>query len=73
VKSMRTEALPKFRSHIADIDAWALPSACRMRSWVREVLCGIHGHDLLLHFDRGRRICLRCVTCGHETLGWSTK
>ena len=40
---------------------------------VRIVLCALHGHDRLLHFDRDHRVCLRCVNCGHETPGWSTK
>jgi hypothetical protein len=40
---------------------------------VRIALCALHGHDLLLHFERGRRVCLRCVNCGHETPGWSAR
>ena len=40
---------------------------------VRIAFCALHGHDLLLHFERGRRVCLRCVNCGHETPGWSTR
>jgi hypothetical protein len=41
-----------------------------VRRRVREALCGIHSHDLLLHYECGR-ICLRCVDCGYETNGWS--
>jgi hypothetical protein len=41
-----------------------------IRRRVREVACAIHGHDLLLHYERGR-VCLRCVDCGYETNGWS--
>src|SRR5687767_15148955 len=37
---------------------------------VRQVICGIHGHDTLLQFERDR-ICLKCVSCGHETPGWA--
>jgi hypothetical protein len=35
----------------------------------RQFLCGLSGHDSLLHFQRGR-ISLVCVLCGHETPGW---
>jgi hypothetical protein len=41
-----------------------------IRRRVREAACAIHGHDLMLHYERGR-VCLRCVDCGHETNGWS--
>jgi hypothetical protein len=36
---------------------------------MRQMLCGLHGHDTLLHFEQGR-MSLRCVSCGHETPGW---
>jgi hypothetical protein len=36
---------------------------------VRQVFCGLHGHDTLLHFEQDR-MSLRCVSCGHETPGW---
>jgi hypothetical protein len=36
---------------------------------VRQMFCGLHGHDTLLHFEQ-ERMSLRCVTCGHETPGW---
>jgi len=35
----------------------------------RQLLCGIGGHDSLMHFERGR-LSLVCVSCGHETPGW---
>ena len=42
-----------------------------MRAMVmlRQALCGVRGHDTLLHFE-GERMALRCVSCGHETPGW---
>jgi hypothetical protein len=40
---------------------------------VRELLCALHGHELMLHVERGHRIYLRCAMCGHETPGWETK
>ena len=36
---------------------------------VRQIVCGLHGHDSLLQFERDRMY-LRCVSCGHETPGW---
>ena len=37
---------------------------------VRQVFCGLHGHDNLLQFEQDRMF-LKCVSCGHETPGWS--
>ena len=36
---------------------------------LRQAVCGLHGHDSLLHFEHDR-ILLRCTSCGHETPGW---
>lgn len=38
---------------------------------VRQMLCGLGGHDALLHFE-GRRVMMRCASCGHDTPGWET-
>jgi hypothetical protein len=37
---------------------------------MRQCYCGLHGHDSLLQFDKNR-ISLRCVSCGHESPGWT--
>jgi hypothetical protein len=37
---------------------------------LRQAFCGIHGHDVLLQFERDRMF-LKCVSCGHETPGWA--
>jgi hypothetical protein len=37
--------------------------------WMRQVFCGLHGHDNLMQFSRDR-VFLKCVTCGHESPGW---
>lgn len=37
---------------------------------VRQFICGLHGHDALLHFDH-RHVSLVCVLCGHESTGWN--
>jgi hypothetical protein len=36
---------------------------------VRQFLCGLQGHDALLHFEHGR-LSLQCSSCGYETPGW---
>jgi hypothetical protein len=38
-------------------------------TYVRHRLCGLKGHDLLLHFER-RRLCLQCADCGWQSPGW---
>jgi hypothetical protein len=37
---------------------------------VRQCLCAIRGHDVLLHFER-RRLSLQCGTCGWNSPGWT--
>lgn len=39
---------------------------------MRQMMCGLSGHDALLHFETGR-MSMRCTTCGHETPGWDLK
>src|SRR5262245_44731565 len=34
-----------------------------------QVICGLHGHDSVLHFET-HRVMMRCTSCGHETPGW---
>jgi hypothetical protein len=41
----------------------------RLAGRVRQMLCGLHGHDAMLQFEQ-ERMFLRCVSCGHETAGW---
>jgi hypothetical protein len=41
----------------------------RVRGRVREVFCGLHGHDSYLQFQHDRMF-LKCVSCGHESPGW---
>jgi hypothetical protein len=65
---MNTYALPKPESPHAAISVWSGDYICAR---IHEAFCALHGHDLMLNFEYGR-ICLRCVTCGHETPGWST-
>ena len=32
-------------------------------------VCGLHGHDAVLHFE-GNRVMMRCTSCGYDTPGW---
>lgn len=40
-----------------------------MLAWLRRLLCGLRGHDVLPQFEPDRMF-LRCVSCGHESPGW---
>jgi hypothetical protein len=37
----------------------------RLGQW----FCGLRGHDSVLHFE-GKRVMMRCTSCGHDTPGW---
>jgi hypothetical protein len=41
----------------------------RLVLWLRQFMCGLHGHDSVLHFERNR-VLLRCTSCGHDSPGW---
>ena len=34
-----------------------------------QLFCGLRGHDSVLHFE-GKRVMMRCTSCGHDTPGW---
>ena len=34
-----------------------------------QLMCGLKGHDSVLHFE-GKRVMMRCTSCGHDTPGW---
>ena len=36
---------------------------------LRQLLCGLRGHDRLTHFE-GNRVMLRCSNCKHDTPVW---
>ena len=42
----------------------------RMFDSLRQMFCGLHGHDALLHFEH-QRISLRCASCGHDIYDFS--
>ena len=39
---------------------------------LRQLFCALHGHDALLHFEKGR-LSLLCHSCGYETPGWDLR
>jgi hypothetical protein len=43
--------------------------AARLAVRFGQVLCGLQGHDSVLHFE-GNRVMMRCTSCGHDTPGW---
>ena len=43
--------------------------AATMFDRVRQMFCGLHGHDSLLQFKQDRMF-LKCFSCGHESPGW---
>ena len=44
----------------------------RAADQLRQFICGLHGHDTLLHFEQGR-MSLQCTSCGYETRGWDLR
>ena len=45
------------------------PIVARAMTRVGQLLCGIRGHDAMLHVE-GKRLMMRCTSCGHDTPGW---
>jgi hypothetical protein len=41
----------------------------RLAGRVGQFLCGMRGHDSVLHFE-GNRVMMRCTSCGHDSPGW---
>src|SRR5213593_1523009 len=52
-----------------DDDGEDVGIGARVKIWLREAYCGLHGHDNLLHFEKDR-MSLQCASCGHQTPGW---
>lgn len=41
----------------------------RVLTRIRQSLCGLRGHEEVRHFE-GKRVMMRCTSCGHDTPGW---
>jgi hypothetical protein len=48
---------------------WLRRWFARLELRMRQFLCGLHGHDALLHFEDGR-MSLLCASCKYDTPGW---
>jgi hypothetical protein len=53
----------------ANPEAAAASVMSRVASRLNQTLCGLSGHDAVLHFE-GKRVMMRCTSCGHDTPGW---
>jgi hypothetical protein len=63
---------PRMASHDglrSAVEAHTENLGARAFDWLRQTMCGMSGHDTLLHFEE-ERMSLRCASCGHETPGW---
>ncbi len=41
----------------------------RLVRQARQLICGVGGHDMLMHFDK-KRVSLVCTNCDYESPGW---
>ena len=41
----------------------------RAVSRLGQLLCGVRGHESVRHFE-GKRVMMRCTSCGYDTPGW---
>jgi hypothetical protein len=39
---------------------------------LKTLLCALRGHDELLRFEKNR-VYLQCMTCGHQSPGWTVE
>ena len=61
---------PQRLTATTDVEAQTIGSLVnRAVSRFGQLLCGMRGHDAVLHFE-GKRVMMRCTSCGHDTPGW---
>ena len=53
----------------AQNQAAAADSVSKAIGRVGQTVCGVRGHDSVLHFE-GNRVMMRCTSCGHDSPGW---
>ncbi len=56
-------------SAVADVHQAQDGLGGRVLSRLRQTICGLHGHDMLMQFQKDR-VFLECVSCGHRSSGW---
>lgn len=63
---------PQQLTATAEVSRDAAPGSgviARAMGRLGQLLCGLRGHDSVLHFE-GNRVMMRCTSCGHDTPGW---
>jgi hypothetical protein len=60
---------PQHLTAVHPVGAGALVSRAATR--LGQLLCGLRGHETVRHFE-GKRVMMRCTSCGHDTPGWDT-
>ena len=60
---------PQQLTAAADVDNSESRLMTRAITRLGQMLCGLGGHDSVLHFE-GSRVMMRCTSCGHNTPGW---
>jgi hypothetical protein len=63
---------PQQLTAVTEVTSRATPEAglvARMATRLAQVVCGLHGHDAMIHFESSR-VMMRCTSCGHDTPGW---
>ena len=56
-------------SHTSVAPAEVESVMARVASRLSQTLCGLSGHDSVVHFE-GPRVMMRCTSCGHDSPGW---
>jgi hypothetical protein len=54
---------------VARAEAPSVGVMTRVASRLSQTLCGLSGHDAVLHFE-DKRVMMRCTSCGYDTPGW---
>ena len=51
---------------------WATVAALSAIEGIRQALCGLGGHAMTLRLEK-TRMSLHCMSCGHNTSGWTIR
>jgi hypothetical protein len=57
------------QARVSTVDAPRSGLFGRLTARLGQILCGLHGHDSVLHFEQNR-VLLRCTSCGYDSPGW---
>ena len=56
-------------SKVAATETASVGVVTRVVARVGQMVCGLHGHDSVLHFE-ANRVMMRCTSCGYDSPGW---